>query len=125
MNSLRTKFLNLPEVIGEDSKQTEETLILSVKVSKKMAVCPRCGQSSHRLHQNQRHLVRDLPMGNREVILRVNRRRFKCKNCQKPFSEILDFVGEKKSFTHRYAQTITEQVIHSDLNNVAKNRVKI
>jgi transposase len=60
-------------------------------------------------------------MGNREVILCVNRRRFKCDSCQKPFSETLNFVGNKKSFTHRYAKKITEKVIHSDVNNVAKN----
>jgi transposase len=65
--------------------------------------------------------VKDLPMGNREVILCVNRRRFKCDSCQKPFSETLNFVGNKKSLTHRYAKKITEQVIHSDVNNVAKN----
>ena len=118
-----TKLLNLSGVIVEDSQQIEETLILSVKVEKKTAVCPRCGQSSHHIHENKRYLVRDLPMSNRQVILRVNRRRFKCKNCRKPFSEILDFVGQKKSFTHRYAETLTEQVIHSDLNNVAKNQL--
>ena len=60
-------------------------------------------------------------MGNREVILKVNRRRFKCETCQTPFSETLDFVGNKKSYTYRYAAKIVEQVIHSDVNNVAKN----
>ena len=35
-----TKLLNLPGVIVEDSKQTKETLILSVKTEKKTAVCP-------------------------------------------------------------------------------------
>lgn len=98
-----TKLLNLSGVIVEDSKETEETLILSVRLEKKTAVCPRCGKISHRLHQNKKHLVKDLPIGNREVILQVNRRRFKCENCQKPFSETLDFVGHKKSFTYRSA----------------------
>ncbi|WP_249065801.1 transposase [Argonema antarcticum] len=116
-----TKILNLPGVIVEDSKETAETLILSVRVEKKTGACPRCGRISHRLHQNKGHLVRDLPIGGREVILKVNRRRFKCENCQKPFSETLDFVGNKKSFTYRYAQSVTEQVIHSDVSNVAKN----
>ena len=120
MKRLMTKLLNLPGVLVEDSQETEEILILSVTVKKKTAVCPRCGQISHRLHQNKKHLVKDLPMGNRAVILSVNRRRFKCENCQTPFSETLDFVGNKKSFTYRYAQSITEQVIHSDVNNVAK-----
>ena len=116
-----TKLLNLPGVIVEDSKQTKETLILSVKAANKTAVCPRCGKTSRRLHQNKGHLVRDLPMGNKEVILKVNRRRFKCETCQTPFSETLDFVGNKKNYTYRYAAKIVEQVIHSDVNNVAKN----
>lgn len=121
MKRIMTKLLNLPGVIVEDSKETKETLILSVRVEKKTADCPRCGKISHRLHQNKGHLVRDLPMGDREVILQVNRRRFKCENCQKPFSETLDFVGNRKIFTYRYAQAVTEQVIHSDVSNVAKN----
>src|SRR4028118_2307978 len=100
MNRLMTKLLGLPGVIVEDSLETEFTLILSVKLEKKDAVCPRCGQKSHRLHQNKKHLAKDLPMGNREVILRVNRRRFKCENCRKPFNERLNFL--RKNFKNRY-----------------------
>jgi transposase len=121
MKKLMTNILNLPGVIVEDYKQTAETLILVVKSQTKTANCPCCGQCSHHLHQNYRYLVRDLPMGDREVILRVNRRRFKCKNCRKPFNERLDFLGKKKNFTNRYAQSIAEQVVHSDIKNVAKN----
>lgn len=116
-----TKFLNLPGVIVEDSLETEETIILSVIVKNKTAVCPRCGQTSRRLHQNKTHYVRDLPISNREVILKVNRRQLKCEGCKKHFSEILDFVELRKNFTQRYAQSITEQVINSDINNVARN----
>lgn len=121
MNRLMTQLLNLPGVIVEDKQETKNTLILFVKSDKKTAVCPRCGQASRHLHQNQRHLVKDLTLGNREVVLSVNRRRFKCQNCQKPFSENLDFVANKKSFTHRYAQAITQQLVHSDIKNVAHN----
>ncbi|MHC5597337.1 MAG: transposase family protein [Nostoc sp.] len=34
-------------------------------------VHPHCGQKSEHLHQNQRCLVKDLPMGDKEVILNV------------------------------------------------------
>ena len=54
-------------------------------------------------------------------MLRVNRRRFKCKKCRKSFNESLAFVKKKKNFTKKYAQRIAEQVVHSDINNVAKN----
>jgi transposase len=60
-------------------------------------------------------------MGNRKVILRVNPRQLKCNNCKKPFSKILSFLAKRQGFTNRYAVMITEQVIHSDVNNVAKN----
>jgi len=82
-----TQLLNLPGVIGEDSKQTKETLILFVKAERKTAVCPRYSKTSHRLPQNKWHLVKDLPMGNREVSLTINRRGFKCETCQNHFSE--------------------------------------
>jgi transposase len=86
MKRLMTKTLNLPGVIVEESLEREETIILSVIVKNKAAVCPRCGQTSCRLHHNKRHLVRDLPITNREVILKVNRQQFKCESCKKPFS---------------------------------------
>lgn len=57
MKRLMTKLLNLPGVIREDSQEVEEILILSVRLEKKTAVCPRCGQSSHHLHQNKKYLV--------------------------------------------------------------------
>ncbi|WP_173362940.1 ISL3 family transposase [Gloeothece verrucosa] len=121
MKRLMTKLLNLPGVIVEDIQEAEDILILSVRTATKTAKCPHCGKISHRLHQNKKYLVKDLPIGNKEVILRVNRRRFKCDNCKKLKSETLDFVETKKNFTYRYAENITKQVIHSDINNVAKN----
>jgi transposase len=58
-------------------------------------------------------------MGDKEVILNVNRLRFKCKKCQNTFSQKLDFVEERRGYTHRYAENIVRQVINSDVSNVA------
>ncbi|MDJ0734619.1 MAG: transposase [Nostocaceae cyanobacterium] len=60
-------------------------------------------------------------MGDKEVILNVNRRRFKCKICRKTFNEKLDFVGGRKGYTHRYAENIVKQLISSNIINVARN----
>ncbi|HEY9691029.1 MAG TPA: transposase family protein [Oculatellaceae cyanobacterium] len=93
-----TKLLNLPGVLVEDIHQTDSTLIFFVKSDNKIAVCPRCDQTSRRLHQNQRYLVKDLPLSNREVILSVNRRRFKCENCAKPEERKFRFCTKKEKF---------------------------
>jgi transposase len=55
------------------------------------------------------------------VLLKVNRRQFKCHSCGKPFSEKLDFIGIRRKHTDRYATTIVQQVLHSDTHNVALN----
>ena len=61
--------------------------MLEVEAWTDKATCPRCGSSSSNLHQNHGYWVRDLPISNRQVRLKVNRRQFKCKICKKPFSE--------------------------------------
>ncbi|MDR9896824.1 transposase family protein [Aetokthonos hydrillicola Thurmond2011] len=93
MKRILTQLLNLSDVVVESSLQEGSVLILSVSKKTKSAVCPQCGKKSEHLHQNQKSLVKDLPMGDKEVILNVNRRRFKCKTCRKTFNEKLDFVG--------------------------------
>src|SRR4028119_555097 len=112
MKKLMTNILNLPGVIVEDYKQTAETLILVVKSQTKSSDLPLCGQCSHHLHQNYRYLVRDLPMGDREVILRVNRRRFKCKNCRQPFNESWTFSEKRK-------------ILQIDMHKVLLNKLSI
>jgi transposase len=121
MKRVLTELLNLPEVVVESSVKEGETLILSVTKKTKSAVCPQCGKQSHHLHQNQKYLIKDLPMGDKEVLLNINRRRFKCKKCRKTFNEELEFVGVRRKYTHRYAENIVKQLINSDISNVAKN----
>jgi transposase len=121
MKRVLTELLNLSDVVVESSLQEGHTLILSVTKKTKSAVCPDCGKKSDRLHQNQNYLIKDLPMGDKEVILNINRRRFKCKKCCKTFNEELDFVGARRKHTYRYAENIIKQLIHSDVSNVAKN----
>ena len=115
-----TKILRITGVIVKSQKQLENTLILEVESNSKTAVCPKCQKISSRLHQNHYSLIKDIPWGKIEAYLRVNRRQFKCDNCNKPFSEELDFVKKRQKHTERYAHFLTEQVVHSDLSSVAE-----
>ena len=114
-----TEILDLPGVIVKEQKIFNQTIILEVEKHDKTARCPVCNCVSRRLHQNHFSLIKDLPWGEKEVFLRINRRQFKCTNCRKPFSESLDFVEKRQKYTKRYALTIIEKVIKSDLRNVA------
>ena len=68
MKRILTKLLGLPGIVVEDNQEIDNTIILKVKRIDKKAVCPRCGQKSHRLHQNKYHLVKDLPWSSQEVM---------------------------------------------------------
>ena len=93
-----TELLNIKDIKVISHRQHEGIgIILQVEPNKKESICPRCGTKSHRLHQNHRHIVKDLPWGEKPVYLEINRRQFKCEKCQKPFSEDLDFIGKRRT----------------------------
>jgi transposase len=121
MQPLFTQLLKLDGITVEDYYDLGEELVWTVEAETNSAICPRCGQTSKNTHENHYHLARDLNFGERKVLLKYNRRQFKCRECKKPFSEKLEFIGERRRTTDRFAEMIVKQVIHSDTHNVAKN----
>ena len=121
MQLLLTQLLNIQGVVVEDYRDLGEQIVLQVEAVKDWAICPRCEQISHNVHQSHFHLAHDLSISNRKVLLKFNRRQFKCHTCEKPFSEELDFIGERRRYTDRFAEFIVKQVIDSNTHSVARN----
>ncbi len=63
--------------------------------------------------------MRDLCFGEQSVYLKVNRRRMRCPHCHNKFTEELDFVRRKRVHTKRFVEKIIEEVLNSDIKNVA------
>lgn len=120
-NKLLTELLNI-EGIKVISKRQHEGIgiIFQVEPINKKSICPHCGTRSYRLHQNHRYLIKDLPLSGQPVYLEINRRQFKCVECHKPFSEELDFVKKKRSYTSRLAQDIVQQVLENNIKTVTE-----
>ena len=95
-------------------------LIIEIQADSKSCTCPRCGKASYSIHQNHWRNIKDLPWSNQSVILKINRRQFRCKNCQKPFSEDLDFVDKQRGYTKRFAIEIVKQVLDSNIRSIAQ-----
>lgn len=94
-------------------------MILQTESKKLYSTCPRCDTKSYKLHQNHRHIVKDLSFGEKAVFLEINRRQFKCEICEKPFSEDLDFVRKKRTYTKRLADKTIQEVLENDIHSVA------
>lgn len=119
-----TELLNIEDIKVISHRQHENIgIILQIEPGKKESVCPRCRTKSQRLHQNHRYIVKDLPWGENPVYLEINRRQFKCEKCRKPFSEELDFIGKRRTYTKRLAHQTIKEVLDSDINSVASKGI--
>lgn len=114
------ELINLPnQKVIDYINQENVAIIVQIAASNKKSTCPRCGTKSEKLHQNHSFLIKDIPWGEQEVYLKINRRQFKCQNCKKPFSESLDFIKTRRGYTKRLAEKVVEQVLKSNIRTVA------
>jgi transposase len=86
---------SFPGVDVEEVTLVESTLLVSAKSTSQTAVCPNCGELSHRTHSYYVRSPRDLPVSGYVVRFQLHVRRFRCgnENCpRKTFVERLPEV---------------------------------
>ncbi|NJL55789.1 ISL3 family transposase [bacterium] len=115
-----TQMLGIEGMRVKEQQFMEGCLFLKIESEDKRATCPKCGHSTNKLHQNHWHLIKDLPVGEKQVYLRSNRRRMRCEKCGKIFSEKLSYVKEKRSYTERLRQKVLKEVLSSDIKSTAR-----
>lgn len=98
----------------------DDIIFVKLEAKNTSAFCPRCGDESHHLHQNHRRLVQDLPWNGKEVYLQINSRQFKCENCRKPFTEVIDIKPFRRSYTTRFAMDVVDRVLVSNIETVSE-----
>ncbi len=119
--NLMTNVLQLEGFTVIDYQLIEEIgIFLSLEKVDKEATCIYCGSVTRKLHQNNELTIRDLPWGEQDVYLKINRRQMRCQKCGKKFTEELECVRKKRSFTERFRKKIISEVLNSDIKNVAK-----
>jgi transposase len=102
-----TNLLNLPnlEVIGCES--TDEAVVLEVKPTLKVAICPDCKKPSATLHDyDEPRLIHDLSLFGRKSYLRLRSRRFDCEHCECAFTERLEWIAFDSSYTRRFEEYV-------------------
>jgi transposase len=103
-----TNLLNLPnlEVLRYEATDNE-AVILEVKPTLKVAVCPDCKKPSATLHDyDESRLIRDLSLFGRKCYLRLRSRRFECEACGCSFTERLEWIAFDSSYTRRFEEYV-------------------
>jgi transposase len=113
MKSALDSLISLPGVTVEGRSQVEGFICFHLRILAKEIDCVHCGENTQELHQIRPILVRDLPAFGQPVYLRVPRRQFYCRSCQKYVTERVDFLNWRHQYTKRYEENIYQRVLHS------------
>ena len=98
----------------------EDTITLEIQSMCQSVACPFCGQQTDSLHERHRRTVRDLPISEKPCYLHFDRHRFFCHDCNRVFSESLDFVQGRRDYTNRYQDWIFHQVKENNITVVQR-----
>lgn len=96
-------------------------IFIWVYVERKTADCPACSKRTKSLHQYCRpSLIRHLKLGKRQTFLVVLKRRFKCQNCHKVFTEKVENVAKWQRKTKALEDEIIESLREMSFASVAR-----
>ena len=121
MSSTLDSLLNLPGVTIEGLVQVEGYVCLQVKILALGINCPHCQNPTQELHQSSSILVRDLPTFGSPVYLKVPRRKFYCRKCQRYSTDHLEFIDWRRSYTQRYEENIYARVPISSIQQISRD----
>ena len=77
----------LPELELKWFERGKNYFTFYVCKSSKSEVCPRCASLSTSIYDRRRVKVKDEPIRDKYIYLEINKRRFWCSECKKPFTE--------------------------------------
>lgn len=117
-----TEILNLDgwEVVSARYDPEEMIRRLTVIPPTAVGVCPDCGNVTHCVHQKRdRDHIRDLPIANTPVELRVRCFQFQCNCCKRCFTPQCPFLAEGAHATERFLERCAQLIRVSDISNAA------
>lgn len=107
LESQINKFLSLPEVkiVRKRNKDHHIIHFEAFKISL-FEVCPKCATKSTKVYDHVNVLIKDTPIRDKMVFLKIKKRRFQCPKCKSVFREPIQ--GIKKGFrsTRRFRKHI-------------------
>lgn len=117
-----TNLLSLQDLIViEPPQENESDMLFKVEAINPPERCPECGFDKLNKHSSRKQLIMDLPIRLKRVGLQLNRRRYKCCECDSIFWERLISIDEKRSMTKRLVKAIEEQSMSKTFVEVAEN----
>jgi transposase len=117
-----TRLLRLPDfvVVHCDEDSDQKRYCFTVVPAQRIGVCPHCQKVSAAVHQTRsRESIKDLPISNYAVDLKVRVPQFECEHCGCTFTPPVPFLAEGAHATERFLERSAELIRNSDVANAA------
>ena len=122
-NTLST-LLGLPGMIvteyAIEREEGREILHVFCRHAHDVAACPRCGEVSTVIHEEEERCIRHLDIWGKATYVHFPARRFDCEHCRKPFTEVLAWIENNRRESRDYELHVYEQCKHTDQAAVAE-----
>ena len=105
-------LLELPEFRVTDQVIGPHRLELHLERRDTYLVCPRCQGCCEPIKDGRACCIRDLPMFERPVTLRLHVRRFKCSDCHHRPWEKSETFGDRVKWTKRLYDQVRQEFLH-------------
>lgn len=100
-------FLSLPEVkINKFNHGPGGSWFMCEKKRSEFEVCPRCGTQCRSVYDHRMVIIKDEPLKEKVVTLKLRKRRYYCKTCKKPFTEYIQGIWPKRRTTERLRESV-------------------
>src|SRR3954462_4546684 len=105
-------WLALPEFRVTGQVMRSHNLELHLERRDTYLVCPRCQGSCARIKEGRQRCLRDLPILDRPVTLRLHLKRFQCADCHHRPWEQSETFGERVQWTERLSHQVRQEYLH-------------
>ncbi len=112
--------LRLPGVKVLEVKEEEQWIEVLGQYREPEVDCPRCGHSTWQVHQWHLQRKRDARLWRKTVWLALLKRRFRCRNCHKVFTEPDPVCGARRRTTARLRDTVAGWANEATVRAVAR-----
>lgn len=90
------------------SKTFKHGIMYELEKIKKPQACPKCANLSNMRYGFNYVTIRDEPIRNQSLFLRIKKHRYYCKFCRKPFTETIQGIYPRRRSTQRFRKSVLE-----------------
>jgi transposase len=116
-----TKLLDLPDLIATDLLVLDDVYIFIAEAKKKKWKCSNCGFITDKVHDRRWQNIKDVPIREKQVIIRLEKKRYRCDKCDNnPFNEKYESINKYSRKTKRLDSYIVNSAQKIDYTSIAE-----